>query len=92
MEWDSNIEFIYSDISYIQKAKLSFLVQQDLNDREVYAEMNRLFGRHVTLEAVTTDGSIDSSGVYLRNSLKAFGIGLCGLVVWKQVRKVVFRK
>lgn len=61
-----------------KKDKLGFLAQQGLSDREIYQEMGRIYGRHIVVNALCSDGSIDSRNVILRNILKAqvlLGVG-----------------
>lgn len=72
------IELVFTPMSLRKKEMLGFLAQQGLSDKEIYQEMGRIYGRHIVVNALCSDGSIDMKTHFVKNILIAqgiFGIG-----------------
>jgi hypothetical protein len=70
-----------------QKKMISFLAQQGLTDKEVYEEMRRVYGKHIVVEALGSDGSIGSGNFGFKNMLKAQGIIGVGYLAFRLLRR-----
>lgn len=70
-----------------QKKMLSFLAQRGLSDREIYREMGRVYGKHIVVEALCSDGSIRSGNTRLKNILKAQAIFGGGFLLFRLLKK-----
>ena len=86
-EPNQSIELVYTQTSINQKNILNFLLHKGLNDKEIYQEMNRIYGKHVVINATCTDGSLKSNGTYLRNVLKAQGLFMIGYLGFRFLKK-----
>ena len=66
---------------------ISFLAQQGLTDKQVYEEMGRIYGKHIVLEALDSDGSIETGNVGVKNMLKAQGIIGVGYFIFRLLKR-----
>ena len=84
---DQCIELVFTDQAMKQKQILSYLSQEYDEDRLVYNEMARIYGKHVILDPIATDYSMNSNKIYIKNFVKLQAIILFGYFSFKIFRR-----
>ena len=70
-----------------KKNMLSFLAQRGLTDKEIYEEMGRIYGKHIVIKALCSDGSIDYQNTTLKNIVKGQAILGLGYFAFRLLKK-----
>jgi hypothetical protein len=70
-----------------QKKMISFLAQRGLSDKEIYQEMGRVYGKHIVVQALGSDGSIESDYSSLKNMFKAQAMLGFGYFIFRLLKR-----